>query len=395
MNRVMIALGVLIVLANSVIVGCGKSKEKTIVGKWKEVGGTQTIEFFKDGTVTVVDKGESPLNGDYKFIDKNRIRMNLALFGPITVEISPSLDEITLTNPFGKVEKYRRLEDKTQVKKGAALVLPKRISGKYVNQSEEDEYLEFRSDGTFASSKPPHGFGREFIGEWRVATIISFVFRNHRGEPTEHDSIEGEIMGDTFLVEGRSFGRWWNESSRKNITPWIRKGNAPLIKTINQDNNIWSMYSNEDWLFEFQLKKDRTFSISAKGIWELERNIVRLRDPAREGKVFRTQIDEYNTLGFLIYLRGAVFEKQNSAHIIEKTPGKYVNQEGALWSRYVRGEDENIVLEFDKNGSFRMTGSGIWMTYTGLICEDNYRQWRAIVRDGTLIDRRHQMWTKQ
>jgi len=119
MKRVTVILEVLILVG---LVGCGKSKEKTIVGKWKEVGGTQTIEFFKDGTVTVVDKGEPTLPGDYRFLDDNRIRMNLALFGPIIAEVSSSRDEITLTNPFGEVEKYRRAEENLYIVKALSLI---------------------------------------------------------------------------------------------------------------------------------------------------------------------------------------------------------------------------------------------------------------------------------
>ena len=115
MKKVMkktIILEVLVIIISSMMMGCGKveaekSKEngkgKAIVGEWEQMDGTQTIEFFKEGTVIVVNKGDPPLTGDYRVIDDNRIRMNLALFGPITAQLSPLLDEITLTNPFGVV----------------------------------------------------------------------------------------------------------------------------------------------------------------------------------------------------------------------------------------------------------------------------------------------------
>ena len=90
MNRVMITLWVLIVLINITMVGCGKSKGQTIVGKWKEVDGTEIIEFFKDGTVKVTDEGLA-ISGDYRFIDDNRIRLNLGgiggLLGAVIAEL--------------------------------------------------------------------------------------------------------------------------------------------------------------------------------------------------------------------------------------------------------------------------------------------------------------------
>ena len=39
------------------IVLTSSKPENPIVGKWREIGGTETIEFFKDGTVIVFSKG--------------------------------------------------------------------------------------------------------------------------------------------------------------------------------------------------------------------------------------------------------------------------------------------------------------------------------------------------
>lgn len=109
MRKVMIVLGILLLVPLS---GCGKSGKAGIVGKWKEVDGTQTIEFFKDGTVTTVDKGEPPLTGNYKFIESNRIRMEFTgigeLLGAVIAEYKPKENEIVLTNPMGKIERYKR-----------------------------------------------------------------------------------------------------------------------------------------------------------------------------------------------------------------------------------------------------------------------------------------------
>jgi len=373
------------------LIGCGKSKEESIVGKWQEVGGNQSMEFFKDGTVIAIEEGLS-LTGKYEFINDNQFKMEFKdfgeLLGTIIAQMSDSGDEFSLT-ALRKIEKYRRLQDKTEVKKIKAQVHPKRISGKYVDKSDSDKYLELKNDGTFASSNPPYPFGSQFVGEWRVVTIISFAFDFDRDELTENDLIEGEIVGDTLLTSGRSTGRWCDKIVRKNITPWDKKRNALLIETVNQGNSIWSMYSNEDWLFEFQLKKNKTFSISAKGIWDIRGSMVRLHDAARNEKTFFVEMSQHGNLVFISYPLATILEKQNGAYIIEKTKGR-----GTLWSRYVRGE-QNIVLEFDKSGSFRMTGGGIWRTYTGLICRDNCRQWKAIVRDGALIDHYDQVWAKQ
>ncbi len=116
MKRVMIILGIISLVG---LPGCGKSENASIVGKWKEVGDTQTIEFFKDGTVTIIDEGEPPITGDYKFIDKNHVRMDFKglgeLLGAVVIEFSDSGEEFSVTNPFGEVEKYRRFEEQDRL----------------------------------------------------------------------------------------------------------------------------------------------------------------------------------------------------------------------------------------------------------------------------------------
>ena len=117
----------------ALLVSCSINPENAIVGKWSSIDGTKTMEFFKDGTVQEVDKEkrqeESIFNpngpfktvwvtevkaGDYKFIEKNRIKLiwgGLDGFdGPIVDGVSISEDELTLTMPDGKVSKYRRVK---------------------------------------------------------------------------------------------------------------------------------------------------------------------------------------------------------------------------------------------------------------------------------------------
>jgi len=117
MKKLMVVLGMLVLV---VLSGCGKSTEKAIIGKWKEVDSTETIEFFKDGTVTVIDKGMS-MSGNYKFVGKNRIKMELgglgALMGPIVSKISISGNELSMTMPDGKIERYQRLKKSSSIEK--------------------------------------------------------------------------------------------------------------------------------------------------------------------------------------------------------------------------------------------------------------------------------------
>ena len=97
----------------ALVYSCSSKPEDAIVGKWEKIEGTETMEFFKDGTVNVVDKGMI-MGGSYKFIDKDRIRLEMrglgALMGPIVAKVSILGGELIFTWPDGKVSKYSKLE---------------------------------------------------------------------------------------------------------------------------------------------------------------------------------------------------------------------------------------------------------------------------------------------
>ncbi|MDI6735075.1 MAG: hypothetical protein QME42_02585 [bacterium] len=109
LKQVIRCLGIvsIVVLLSS----CASKPENEIVGKWEEIGGTESIEFFKDGTVSGVDKGRSMV-GSYKFVDKDRIKMEMggfgALTGPVIMKVSFSGGELTFTTQDSKVLKYSK-----------------------------------------------------------------------------------------------------------------------------------------------------------------------------------------------------------------------------------------------------------------------------------------------
>lgn len=128
----------------ALLISCAPKPENAIVGKWSNIGGTETMEFLKDGTIVTVTeikeldiydparirKIPTPSGykfvptpgvykfkkitkaGDYKFIEKDRIKLQWggldALDGPTVANISISDDELTFTMPDGRVKKYQR-----------------------------------------------------------------------------------------------------------------------------------------------------------------------------------------------------------------------------------------------------------------------------------------------
>jgi hypothetical protein len=48
-----------------------------IVGKWKEIGKTATLEFWKDGTFKAVDNQGMAVNGEYTLIVPGNVRFEI------------------------------------------------------------------------------------------------------------------------------------------------------------------------------------------------------------------------------------------------------------------------------------------------------------------------------
>ena len=94
------------------LLSCSKPEDK-LLGKWQEIGGTETIEFMPDGTVTVIDEGAS-MNGSYKIVDESKIEMELtgtgALAAPVSAKGMFSDGDLTFTLPNGEFSHYSRMK---------------------------------------------------------------------------------------------------------------------------------------------------------------------------------------------------------------------------------------------------------------------------------------------
>lgn len=100
-----------IILALFFILACAKTP--SIVGKWKEIGKTATLEFWKDGTFKAVDNQGMAVTGKYTLIEPTNVRFEIfrQSFPPEIVDGTYSLqgDVLTVTSADGKeVERYKR-----------------------------------------------------------------------------------------------------------------------------------------------------------------------------------------------------------------------------------------------------------------------------------------------
>ena len=101
-----------VIISLTLILACASTPH--IVGKWKEIGKTATLEFWKDGTFKAVDNQGMAVKGKYKLIEPGNIRLEIFRQDspPEIVNGTFSLqgDVLTVTSADGKeIERYKRL----------------------------------------------------------------------------------------------------------------------------------------------------------------------------------------------------------------------------------------------------------------------------------------------
>jgi hypothetical protein len=92
---------------------CSQKLEDKIVGKWREVGGTETMEIFKGGKVAIADEGLQ-LEGKFRIVNGESIELRLSGLGELAGEIvmrgTLSDSGLTFTTPDESIHTYRKLK---------------------------------------------------------------------------------------------------------------------------------------------------------------------------------------------------------------------------------------------------------------------------------------------
>ena len=102
---------VFIILALFFILACANTP--SIVGKWKEIGKTATLEFWKDGTFKAVDNQGMAVKGKYTLIEPGNVRFEIFRQDSPSEIVNGTFslqgDVLTFTSADGKeIERYRR-----------------------------------------------------------------------------------------------------------------------------------------------------------------------------------------------------------------------------------------------------------------------------------------------
>jgi hypothetical protein len=84
-----------------------------LIGKWKEIGKSATIEFSKNGTFRAIDNEGMAVSGKYTLSENGHLQCEIQQEGEprevVNLIISIKGDELALTSPGDtKVEIYRR-----------------------------------------------------------------------------------------------------------------------------------------------------------------------------------------------------------------------------------------------------------------------------------------------
>ena len=92
------------------IIACANTPN--LVGKWKEIGKTATLELWKDGTFKAVDNQKMAVSGKYTLKDHGNVRFEILRQNSpseiINGKYSVKGDILTFTSADGKeIEKYK------------------------------------------------------------------------------------------------------------------------------------------------------------------------------------------------------------------------------------------------------------------------------------------------
>jgi len=88
---------------------CALKPSWDVVGTWQKEDGSETIEFARNGTVTVKTMNAT-FTVPYMFSDTKHISVHVGSLGSTKVAVAVQGDEMTLTGPNGKVSKFKKVK---------------------------------------------------------------------------------------------------------------------------------------------------------------------------------------------------------------------------------------------------------------------------------------------
>ena len=98
-------------LAFFLIVACASGPD--VVGRWREIGKSATLEFRRDGTFKAVDNQGMAVRGKYTLDERRNMRVEITLQGSspevVNGKVTMRGDELTFEySDHNEVERYKR-----------------------------------------------------------------------------------------------------------------------------------------------------------------------------------------------------------------------------------------------------------------------------------------------
>jgi hypothetical protein len=88
---------------------CSLKPTWDLVGKWQHDQGKGSIEFFRNGTLTL-QNGGTTLTTSYKMKDPKHLQVEMGSLGTLVLKLTVNRDSLTLTDPEGKVSKFQKVK---------------------------------------------------------------------------------------------------------------------------------------------------------------------------------------------------------------------------------------------------------------------------------------------
>ena len=236
---------------------CSSSEpQDMIIGKWKEANGPEVMEFSKDGSIKIDLSNMPPLNGQYTFVEKDKIKIDLGgigkMMGTLVVTVEINKDEMILKNfnKEGSKQKYIKISED-----GSQHVVEKKKNANKEKISQKPKKKKYKTDFSFADitwNDSPEKI------ENKLKSLDVHPF-NRRG---------GQIRFDTLSVSYIGTGHIDMMSDKFEIRKIVSAINDPNLIFLREKRPDEDTYKDHIKLLEIDCDcKSKTGSFSDIHLW--------------------------------------------------------------------------------------------------------------------------------
>jgi hypothetical protein len=159
-------IALLVAAVTLMATGC-RSQNQNVLGKWKEMGGTEVLEFFDDNRVAINDKGASTV-GSWTLLNDGRVKIEAGALGFTSVVTGEVAGETLVLRMGEKQSRYERFKPPAERLIGSfagpTLTCTFAKRGEFTSSSREGKF-----SGSYEFLEPGNPFGQ------RGAEIVAYI----------------------------------------------------------------------------------------------------------------------------------------------------------------------------------------------------------------------------